>query len=284
MIRFFPFLFASFFLGTPAPMSAQNPSDSPAAAVAQSASFQSAALGREQPYSIIVPEAHANSPTRFPVLYVLHGAYGSHRDWPEKTTPGRMTALAAKHQVILVFPDGGQFGWYIDSPMDPASQYESATLELVRHVDATYPTLPERESRAIMGLSMGGHGAVSLAFKHPDLFVSASSLSGILRLENHPTSWELPLRLGPYEESSEQWHRHSVLHLVNDAAVAGRIKLLFDCGVDDQAAIADNRELHQRLLAGNVAHQFQEHPGAHSWEYWDEHVTAHVEFHRAAGD
>jgi lysophospholipase L1-like esterase/dienelactone hydrolase len=183
--------------------------------------------------------------------------------------------------MILVFPDGGEFGWYVDSPLEPASQRETmVAVELVDAVDAMWPTMPRAEARGIMGLSMGGHGAVSLAIKHPDRFGSASSLSGILRLENHPDKWEIAKRLGSLEEHPERWMASSVYQLV-DRLTDRQLPLLFDCGSADSAAIADNRELHAKLVEAGVPHIWREHEGRHDWAYWKAHLPAHLRFHQA---
>jgi S-formylglutathione hydrolase FrmB len=50
--------------------------------------------------------------------------------------------------------------------------------ELVAHVDGKYKTIPRREGRLITGLSMGGHGALYLAARHPDLYAAAGSIAG----------------------------------------------------------------------------------------------------------
>ena len=54
--------------------------------------------------------------------------------------------------------------------------------------------------------------------------------------------------------------------------------LAFDCGVDDHL-IDDSRRFHARLDALGVPHQYREHPGAHTWEYWDEHVREALAWH-----
>jgi S-formylglutathione hydrolase FrmB len=54
--------------------------------------------------------------------------------------------------------------------------------------------------------------------------------------------------------------------------------LLFDCGVSD-AFIEQNRAFHQRLVELGIAHEYAEHPGEHSWTYWQEHIGSHLAFH-----
>jgi lysophospholipase L1-like esterase len=139
------------------------------------------------------------------------------------------------------------------------------------------------EGRAIMGLSMGGHGALLLAAKHPDVFGSASSLSGILKLTNHPDSWHIPELLGPIAQNRAAWEKNSVYEIA-DRFKDSSVRLLFDFGTEDisTGAIADGRLLHQRLTQLQVPHIWREFGGGHSWEYWGAHLEEHLNFHQAS--
>lgn len=238
----------------------------------------SKALQQHRTFQVYLPSA-AEPTSGFPVLFVLHGAYGDYKDWPEKTD---ILDLADAYRMILVFPDGGQFGWYVDSPIEKDSQYETyVASELVTLVDIMFPTLNRREGRSIMGLSMGGHGAMMIAAKHPDVFSSASSMSGILRLENHPDKWEIANRLGAYDKNPDAWIQNSVYNLATNFR-SGEVRLMFDCGVADTGtgAIVDNRQFHDRLVELRVPHIYREFPGGHEWSYWQEHLQEHLNFHQ----
>lgn len=254
-----------------------------AAAAPLSNSMPSAALGIEARWNAIVPEDAA--PTdRFPVLYVLHGAYGGADDWIRNSA---VEEIAADYRMILVFPDGGQFGWYVDGIGEGGTKYETHVVaELIPLVDATLPTVAARDARGIMGLSMGGHGAITLAAKHPDLFASASSTSGILDLTAHPESWEIPARLGPLAENRAAWEANSAVHLAERFRTAS-VRLLADCGTDDvlgrqTGALEDGRAFHARLVELGVPHVWREFPGGHSWQYWGTRLPEHLDFHQAA--
>ncbi|AXA37419.1 hypothetical protein BRCON_2677 [Candidatus Sumerlaea chitinivorans] len=243
--------------------------------VSTTVTMWSRALGRETTYTVIMP-AERQPDTRYPVLYLLHGAYGSYRDWPEKTA---LLDYAAGRPLLIVCPDGGEFGWYVDSP--PNNNYETfLTQELIADVEARFPALPKREARGICGLSMGGHGALSLAAKHPELFCSASAMSGILCLTNHPGKWHLDDRFGPLNEQNDaRWRAHSVADLVDRFTTAG-IALYFDVGTSDATgAVADNRLVHERLANRGIAHTYAEFEGGHTWRYWDWRISAHLRFH-----
>ncbi|HNT36986.1 MAG TPA: alpha/beta hydrolase-fold protein, partial [bacterium] len=238
---------------------------------------KSSALQKETSLNIILPNG-LKQDERYPVLYLLHGAYGCYRDWAERTD---IETYADGYEMIIVMPDGGQFGWYVDSPLEATSAYETyITKDLIEAVDRLLPTIASRDARGICGLSMGGHGAMSLAAKHPDLFSSASSLSGILRISAHPEKWHIAARLGSFETASAHWIANSVYDLAQ-RFLDTDVQLLFDCGVDDTGtgAIQDARDCHERFNELGVQHIYNENPGAHSWQYWDDHIQEHLDFH-----
>jgi putative tributyrin esterase len=237
-------------------------------------------LNKEKTFQIYVPP-DAQKGERFPVLFVLHGVYGNCTDWVARTT---IEDLADNYRMILVFPDGGEFGWYVDSPIERDSQYETyIAVEMVSEIDRLFPTVASREGRGIMGLSMGGHGALLLAAKHPDVFGSASSMAGILKITNHPDKWHIAGRLGEMEKNRKAWKANSVWDQAKRFKKAD-VQLLFDCGTSDTitGAIGDSRQLHERLVSFRVPHIWRELSGEHSWDYWQEHLEEHLNFHQAA--
>lgn len=110
---------------------------------------------------------------------MLHG-YGGKEDGNENSFDHNVIRNALKeHDMFGIVPDGG-VGCFVDSPY--SSKYETYMIEeLIPFIDKKLPTIADRQHRAICGVSMGGHGAITLAFKYPQLFGSASSLSGIRR-------------------------------------------------------------------------------------------------------
>lgn len=226
-------------------------------------------------YAIIVlPEEHNHATTLFPVVYLLHGYGGDYRNWSKHADLG---SAADEFGFILVCPDGGKSSWYLDSPIDPRSQYESfITEELVLWIDSHYHTIPDRKGRVITGLSMGGHGALFLAIRHPDIYRAVGSMSGGVDLTYSTKKWELAQRLGSYESFPERWHDNSVVNMV-DQLVNKDLAIVVDCGVDD-FFIEINRKLHKKLLDSKVPHDYYERPGRHNWDYWVNALSYHLLF------
>lgn len=225
--------------------------------------FYSEALQRTQRAVVFYPEGSGP----FPVLYVLHGHGGSYRNWPDRTD---LAHLANTFNLILVSPDGGRDGWYVDSPVQDSARYATHVgVEVPRAVLAHAGSRADSLRQGLVGLSMGGHGAVSLALDFPHRFKAAASLSGGLDLLPFPERWGLSARLGPLEsvQDSARWAQFSLLQRVRHLDVEAVPALWIDCGVDD-FFIQANREMRAELLARGIPHTYIERPGAHTWTYW----------------
>ena len=221
----------------------------------------SAKMQREIPALVVVPDAGVGQ--RMPVLYLLHGYGGDYLSWSRITD---LRPLADACGMIVVCPDGRN-SWYWDSPLDPASQFETfVAQELPDWIDARYLTIPSREGRAITGLSMGGHGALWVALRHKDRFGAAGSTSGGVDIRPFPDSWEMKAQLGELKDNPECWDAHTV---INQAASLrdGELALIFDCGYED-FFFQVNTNLHEQLMRQGVGHDFLVRPGGHTAAYW----------------
>jgi len=131
----------------------------------------------DQPVSIALPAAYAQNPERrFPVLYFLHGYIdATTRHQAAELFAGALDRLIAAGQAqpfIMVFPNGINKlggGFYANSSTT-GNWDDYVTRDVVGYVDSHYRTLATPEHRAIAGHSMGGYGALTLAFRHPDVF------------------------------------------------------------------------------------------------------------------
>lgn len=227
-------------------------------------STRSAAMNKDIRAVVITPDSYPTGAS-FPVVYLLHGYSGSYADWVVKAPQASLNA--DRHQVIIVCPDGGFGSWYFNSPVDPAYRYETyITTELVQQVDSRYQTIKDRKGRAITGLSMGGHGALYLAMRHPDIYGAAGSMSGGVDIRPFPNNWELAARLGTYSQQPEAWEKNTVVNLLH-LLTPGLLALLVDCGTED-FFYPVNVQLHQKLRERNIPHDFISRPGAHNWAYW----------------
>lgn len=249
--------------------------------------LQVASIAMHKTYkaAVVLPNSYTKSKTAYPVLYLLHGAYGHFNDWLSRTPNKEVVKnLADQYDLIIVMPEGETFSFYLDSPINSGSQFETfITKEVISTVDKTYRTIADKRARAITGLSMGGHGALYLSAKHPELFCAAGSMSGAVDMNamlNRESSAQVVQLMKPVfgdqSANQEMYVKYSVLQLI-DTIKSNKLPLIIDCGVDD-FLIEPNRELHRRLLYNKIEHDYTERPGAHTWEYWENALPFHVLF------
>ena len=216
-----------------------------------------------------------NTQARYPVVYLLNGYGGDYGQWPI-TTP-QLTKTADDLKIIFVCPDGGIGSWYFDSPIDSSIRYESyITKELVPYIDAHFSTKASSKSRAITGLSMGGHGALYLAIRHSDIFGAAGSTSGGVDFRAFPNRWDIKKALGEYESNKERWYEYTVMRQV-ELLKNNQLALIIDCGIDD-FFMPVNRTLHEKLLQLKIDHDYIERPGEHNHIYWGSSIDYQILF------
>lgn len=229
-------------------------------------------MGRKINNIVITPVDYENH-FAYPTVYLLHGYDGNYTDWMRTTN---LVEQATKHQCIIVCPDG-QDSWYFDSPIDPKMQFETyITKELIPAVDSKYNTIADRTGRAITGLSMGGHGALWIAWRHTDLFAACGSMSGGVDITKFPDKWKIQLRLGPYAKNKSRWASHSVASLV-PTLKNGTQAIIIDDGADDFFYDV-NMALHESLRQNGIDHEFDIRPGRHTWDYWTTSLPIHLDF------
>jgi S-formylglutathione hydrolase FrmB len=138
-----------------------------------------------QTIRILVPSDYATSGAtrRYPVLYLLHGAYGGAGDW---TGGGAAQNTTSNASLITVMPNGDRFGfytnWVIPGNATPQNWRTFHMEQLVPWIDFNLRTVAKKQGRAIAGLSMGGYGAIHYAELYSDNFIYGASFSGALYL------------------------------------------------------------------------------------------------------
>ena len=249
----------------PAPQATQFPPRVKTFSQVDTVSVMSMAMGRTIKNVVVMPESYGNVRfllMHYPVVYLLHGASGCYSDWSRKAD---LEALATEYGVIIVCPDG-QDSWYFDSPIDPNFQFETYVVhELRNYVETHYRTINHPKYRAITGLSMGGHGALWLAWRHPDVYGSCGSMEGGVDIYNFPNRWKVNERLGEFESNKEVWREHSVMSLVPTLEPGQNI--VIDAGKND-IFIEANNALHEALDKQGIPHDYTVRPGRHSWSFW----------------
>lgn len=238
-------------------------------------SVPSASMNKEIPVLVVLPDiALASEGGDCPVVYLLHGYGGNAETW--LTIKPDLPQIADQKGIIFVCPDARN-SWYWDSPIDPAFRYETfVASELVGYIDLHYKTVAGRKGRAITGLSMGGHGALWIAFRHQETFGACGSMSGCADIRPFPKNWEISRRLGSLAENPKLWDEYTVINNL-DSLRSEALAILIDCGVED-FFLDVNKELHASLLARQIDHDFTIRPGGHNRAYWHNAIDYQILF------
>ncbi|MFZ5748442.1 MAG: S-formylglutathione hydrolase [Pseudomonadota bacterium] len=252
----------------------------------------STATGTDMVFSAFVPP-HADGAT-LPVLWYLSGLTCTHANVTEK---GEYRAACAEHGVILVAPDtsprgddvpdadgydfGKGAGFYVDATQAPwAANFRMRSYvedELPALVAAEFP-MADRTRQGITGHSMGGHGALTIALRHPDRFGSVSAFAPIVAPAQVP--WGQKALAGYLGDDRAAWRAHDAVALIEDGARVA--ELLVDQG-DADAFLTD--QLKPELLAdacarAGIALTLRMQPGYdHSYYFISTFLAEHVGWH-----
>lgn len=279
-------------------------------------SVKSNALGAWKKIVVWLPPGYARDTVRrHPVVYALHGLWGRETDWVRHG--GIATVLdslvaAGMPAPIVVMPDGDDAWWttwhgLVDlpacrrEPRDenadtfcvPWAKYDDyVARDLVAKVDSAWRTDARREARGILGLSMGGYGATTLALRYPDVFAAAASHSGVLAplLPGDTAAWAGgakaralagwyggrmwgTMRLA-FGADSVSWTARDPVRLLDRLLARGTPvpALWADVGRDDRYAPM-SRAWRDACTTRRVSLVYAEREGGHAWSYWRNAVT-----------
>ena len=255
--------------------------------------FESRYLNNNHEISIILPDMPRDktpaefygSGRKYKVLWLLHGTFGDHSDWIRKSN---IELYACEKDLIVVMPSGLNANYANWEHFSIGyNMYDYLTEELMPLVYNWFPASDKREDNFIAGLSMGGHGCMKIGLANPENYAAIGCFSaGAVMRGNFFKS-----RPG-YEE------RQIMLYGAVDADltgtpedIEGSVKRILDgklpcprifhsVGSSDfamESALA-TKELFEAIPGNPFDYHFEEHPGAHTWEYWDEHIQDFLKF------
>ncbi len=239
---------------------------------------------KELPYCVITPENYAGSTLSYPVLYLLHGLFGRFDNWITNTN---LVEYAKDYPFLIVCADGGD-NWYTDKPQSVSNFYESYIIqELIPHVENRFTARAEKKSRSIAGLSMGGYGAFKLAFRYPEMFCLAASMSGAFHASElfdapETSDWEelLPSIISVFGSDISETRRQNNLFEMAANFSPEKIKDLpyfyFNCGVAD-SFLPTNSRLANIFREKLIPYEFQTLEGGHDWDYWNRQLPRILE-------
>ena len=264
-------------------------------------SFPSTSLKEVREYSIFLPPSYHKSQKSYPVVYFLHGLNNDHTSWIVDRyghlhqTVDQLILEKKIPEILMVHPKGDNS--FYTNYLDGSMRYEDyIDQDLIQSIEKNYRAKTGSKWRAIGGTSMGGFGALKIAFKHKDLYSATAAHSPIVFLKepehmseetknsgrfNWFTQMIAPIFGNPVDLT--KWRNNNPLDLAKTADLAG-LRIYFDYGTADRynaiMGLGQSiKALDVVLSERHVPHTFVEHPNEpHGWELVSLHLSESLPF------
>jgi len=237
-------------------------------------------LGREVAYATLSPPLPDAELGRLPVLLLLHGLGDDHLALDDFGLARRLLdriAAGALPPFHVVAPDGGRGFWI--NWHDGSRRWEDCVLaEVLPAAERALGVAGARGARHVIGVSMGGIGALHVGLRHPELFASMASLSGAVldeaqavRLSNDSFArWFVPLdRIFGDGSDREFLEAHNPFAVVRRRGPRLGQRIFLAAGEREKPFFRETtRAFHAFLDEAGVPHAFEIFPGGHGWRHW----------------
>jgi S-formylglutathione hydrolase len=244
--------------------------------------FHSASLDRDVPFAVSLPPSYDKETSkRFPVVIFLHGLFNSEKDWESRGVQAKLDEARAAGKIgeyIVAAPYGAN-SFYLNGK--DGTRYEDAIVkDFVPFVDQSYRTTGNRKGRMIEGISMGGYGALVIAFKHPELFAGvAAHCAAIFDELPKPSTdsdrraqfrYQIASKIFGNPPDMAFFQENSPLYVAKtNASKLKDLPIYFDVGSEDRYGFdAGNKQLDAALTESKVKHEFHLVPGDHGWPFF----------------
>lgn len=234
-------------------------------------------------YSIYLPKDYddkSNAKKRYPVVYFLHGMNEDHNRFNSRGGAKVLDRIVGEKgmspMIFVCIYDGSRRSFYMDKGRDKVETM--IVKDLIAHIDKTFRTIPKRGSRAIMGVSMGGFGALKIAFKHPEIFCAVATHSAAVlpaKYDDLGDMFPWATRRGfaasvfgnPVDK--KLWAANNPLLIAKtvDVEKLAGLKIYFDCGDRDSYGLdTTNIRMHKLLTKRKIKHSWSlVKDGGHGW-------------------
>jgi len=208
-----------------------------------------------QAYFIYLPPCYdEKTDKRYPVLYLLHGQTYTADQWVRLGAANVLDNLILSGETqpfIIVFPDDRYWN------LPPGAGFGQRLVEhLIPHIDSTYRTLPDRNHRAIGGMSRGAGWALRLGF----------------------TRWDLFSVIGLHSLAILQKDASQIDNWIADIPPSAHPSVFMDIGEDDQELVMATL-VEAQFNENGLSHEWHLYSGAHTEEYWSAHVNEYIEWY-----
>lgn len=231
-------------------------------------------LKKSMVFNVVIPEGCTED---IPVVYLLHGLSDDHTMWCRRTSAER---YADKYGVALVMPNGDR-SFYTDMKYG-GKYYSYISEELVEYTRNLLRLSHKREKNFMCGLSMGGYGALKIAFRNPDRFAAVAAFSAVADIVERikVAQWQADAINIWGEDAAETVEGSdddlfALVKKLDCEAVKPRVRQF--CGTED-FLYEDNIRFKELMDATSFDYGYFEEPGSHSWDMWDKWLPKALEF------
>lgn len=230
--------------------------------------YNSPSLGLDRRLTVYTPAGYEGGKDRYPVLYLLHGMGGDENAWSELGRAAQildnLIAQGKAQPMIVVMPNGnasqqaapGETSEGLKAPTTQLPKtmdgsFEASFPEIVNFIDSNYRTIPQKASRAIAGLSMGGFHSLHISKEYPDMFDYVGLFSAAI-LPNQ--SVQSPIYADFDAKLKRQFDRKPALYWI----AIGDKDFLYDA----------NSQFRKTLDAKGYPYEYLETGDGHIWKNW----------------
>jgi S-formylglutathione hydrolase FrmB len=251
--------------------------------------IKSQILGRPVRYCAFLPASFDQDKTRrYPVLYFLHGLEDNEESLLNFGGWDVVSELRSKGKIgdfVILAPSAGHT-FYINSENGKVRYEDFLMKEFMPEMEKRYRAAGTRATRGITGISMGGYGALRLAFRYPDEFAAVSAQMPAL-ITNVPKDLGASAQGGPGAllgdvfGSRDYFDHNNVFYFARTESAASlkRMKIYFDVGSNDDYGFEQGaQELDKLLRSRGIPHEFHIYPGGHTAQFVISHFSDVVQF------
>lgn len=230
-------------------------------------SVYSSALCMNTGLTVVFPRSLKKDGKPFRVIYMLHGLSDDHSCWGEFT---QLPWFSEKYQVMFVMPEV-QHSWYADMKYG-MNYFEYVSKELPEICKQLFHISNKREDTAVMGLSMGGYGALKCALTYPEkyslccAFSSSCDINRVLS-NDFGNSMEYVAGFGIDLKSSPKDDLYKLAEKC--AKKSKKPQFYMTCGTEDYL-LEVNHKFRDHMQQLDLPFQYKEWTGVHDWYFWND--------------
>ncbi len=235
--------------------------------------YDSPTLGKKRRVTVYTPAGYETSGKNYPVFYLLHGMGGDEEAWMALGRTSQildnLIAQGKAEPMIVVMTNGnadqeaapgesslGLQAPNMNLPRTMEGSFETSFPDVVKFIDSTFRTIPEKNARAIAGLSMGGFHSMHISKQYPDMFDYVGLFSAAILPREGSTS---PIYEDLEGKLKTQFDKHPALYYI----AIGDSDFLYDA----------NTQYRQLLDSHNYPYEYFETPEGHIWKNWRIYLT-----------